>query len=85
MTREKAEAAAAEAERERSVLAVDLKDLQQKLERLKEEYNALQDKVRFIGKSSKNRCTALALGDQRVDRAIYWIHDYSVDSVCLLC
>jgi len=53
VTREKAEAAAAEAERERSVLAVDLKDLQQKLERLKEEYNALQDKVRFIGKSSK--------------------------------
>lgn len=53
VTREKAEAAAAEAERERSVLAVDLKDLQQKLERLKEEYNALQDKVRFIGKKNK--------------------------------
>lgn len=73
MTREKAEAAAAEAERERSVLAVDLKDLQQKLERLKEEYNALQDKVRFIGQSSKNRCTALALCCQRVVRAIHWI------------
>lgn len=51
--REKAEAAAAEAERERSVLAVDLKDLQQKLERLTQEYNALQDKVRFVGKRTK--------------------------------
>lgn len=87
VTREKAEAAAAEAERERSVLAVDLKDLQQKLERLKEEYNALQDKVRFIGKSSKNRCTALALGCHRVDRAIHWIqitihsNEWLVDSV----
>lgn len=49
--REKAEAAAAEAERERSVLAVDLKDMQQKLERLKQEYDALQDKVRFVEKS----------------------------------
>ena len=48
--REKAEAAAAEAERERSVLAVDLKDMQQKLERLKQEYNALQDKVRNGGR-----------------------------------
>lgn len=53
MIREKAEAAAAEAERERSVLAVDLKDLQQKLERLKQEYNVLQDKVRFVGKRTK--------------------------------
>ena len=50
--REKAEAAAAEAERERSVLAVDLKDLQQKLERLNQEYNALQDKVRIVWKST---------------------------------
>lgn len=48
--REKAEAAAAEAERERSVLAVDLKDMQQRLERLKQEYNALQDKVRNEGR-----------------------------------
>lgn len=46
--REKAEAAAAEAERERSVLAVDLKDMQQKLERLKQEYNALQDKNKSL-------------------------------------
>ena len=50
MIREKAEAAAAEAERERSVLAVDLKDMQQRLERLKQEYNALQDKVRNEGR-----------------------------------
>ena len=73
--REKAEAAAAEAERERSVLAVDLKDLQQKLERLKQEYNALQDKVRFVGKE-QNRCTALALVVQRVDSAIHWINNH---------
>lgn len=46
--REKAEAAAAEAERERSVLAVDLKDIQQKLERLKQEYSALQDKNKSL-------------------------------------
>ncbi|KAJ7375003.1 Rho-associated protein kinase 2 [Desmophyllum pertusum] len=46
--RAKAEAAAAEAERERSVLAVDLKDLQQKLERLKQEYNALQNKNKSL-------------------------------------
>ena len=52
--REKAEAAAAEAERERSVLAVDLKDMQQKLERLKQEYNALQDKVRNGGRRRRS-------------------------------
>lgn len=54
--REKAEAAAAEAERERSVLAVDLKDIQQKLERLKQEYSALQDKVRNGWKRSRSIC-----------------------------
>ena len=43
--RGKAEAAAAEAERQRSVLAVDLRDTQQKLERLQQEHNALLDKV----------------------------------------
>ena len=43
--RGKAEAAAAEAERQRSVLAVDLKDVHQKLDRLQQEYNTLLDKV----------------------------------------
>lgn len=43
--RGKAEAAAALAERQRQVLAVDLKDMHQKFERLQQEYNALVDKV----------------------------------------
>ncbi|KAM7443366.1 Rho-associated protein kinase 2 [Porites harrisoni] len=42
-SRGKAEAAAAEAERQRSVLAVDLKDMHQKFERLQQEYNAVLD------------------------------------------
>lgn len=44
-SRGKAEAAAAEAERQRSVLAVDLKDMHQKFERLQQEYNAVLDTV----------------------------------------
>ena len=44
-SRGKAEAAAAEAERQRSVLAVDLKDMNQKFERLQQEYNAVLDTV----------------------------------------
>ena len=43
--RVKAEAAAAEAERARTVMAADYKDVSQKFERVKEELRALQEKV----------------------------------------
>lgn len=43
--RVKAEAAATEAERQRQVVALDLKDARQKMDRLKQEYNTLVDKV----------------------------------------
>ena len=46
--RAKAEAAATEAERQRQVVALDLKDAGQKMDRLKQEYNALVDKVNHI-------------------------------------
>lgn len=54
-SRGKAEAAAAEAERQRSVLAVDLKDMHQKFERLQQEYNAALDTVNARMRQS---CTA---------------------------
>lgn len=54
-SRGKAEAAAAEAERQRSVLAVDLKDMHQKFERLQQEYNAVLDTVNTRVRQS---CTA---------------------------
>ena len=54
-SRGKAEAAAAEAERQRSVLAVDLKDMHQKFERLQQEYNAVLDTVNTRMRQS---CTA---------------------------
>ena len=43
--RANAEALATEAERQRQVVALDLKDARQKMDRLKQEYNALVDKV----------------------------------------
>lgn len=50
--RGKAETAAAEAERQRQVLAVDLKDMRQKYERLLQEHNALSDEVLYYAPCS---------------------------------